>query len=620
MLFCCCIFVSFAVTAQNENLQSELKKGNQLRLAYKFDEALVIFNQLLQEQPDSVFQMEILKEITLCENGKNMLNFTAAPKVTAYKTVPLKEFYRYYDLSLLGFWSFTPDSFLKTAISSEIRPFMYLSSKNPKVIYFDAQDDKGWNIYETRLMPNDEWSAPERLSETVNTSFDERFPYLCPDGRTLYFASNGHYGMGGYDLYKTVKDPISGEWSTPENLGFPLSSTGDDMLFVPDTDNLYACFASTRNVGQDSITVYKIALEGAPVKQPLRQWSDIVKAAALQPAEAPAYIEQPADAIINDTASEAGYYRQVQELQKIQQRNKSAQADLDQLRADYSNSTNAQERKTIAVKIEIREQTLIQYQREIQQLNKEIQELEYGLLTQGITVSPITAPKKAATENFSAPVQTTLTPRPEKIYHLPKPIVQAPIVAVPETKDFTLRTNTETQIFENEQIDGICYRYQVGVFSKRPDIKTFKNFSPVFIDERNGKWVCSIGAFRTYSEAQKYSSTIKRDFKDAMLVPLKDCKPITLSLARSEEGKKPVTGSTTVNKQAVYQIMLGGSLPDNLHKAVRQATSKEIARTVVDGKTQYIVGPYASKDEAEKVAAVLQQSGFSAVSLETVEK
>ncbi|MDR0295211.1 MAG: hypothetical protein LBH91_03335 [Prevotellaceae bacterium] len=623
LILCGYMLVSFAVTAQNTNLQDELKRGRQLRLTYNLDDALGVFNKLLQQETDSIFRMEILREIMFCENGKNMLKFTATPIVVAYQTVSLKEFYYYYDLSLSGFWSLTPKSLLKELDVSEIKPFVYVSSKNPEVIYFDSRgnDERDWDIYETHMMPNNEWSAPERLSETVNTPFDERFPYLCHDGLTLYFASNGHYGMGGYDLYKTVKDPITGEWSIPENLGFPISSTDDDILYVPDDDNLYACFASTRNAGKDSITVYKIALEGTPVKQPLNHWPDIVKAATLHSPVTPVYIEKIAITAEEDSP-EAKYQQQVQELQKFRQRNNTAQIELDQLRTDYSKTTDAQERKTLSVKIDLREQTLTQYQQEIKQLNKQIQELEYDLLTQGITTPAIThLPITTDTPISYLPKQTTLTPRPEKIISIPEIIVQAPIIAVTEIKDFTLRTKTESRVFENERIDGISYRYQIGVFSKKPDMKTFKGYTPVFIDERNGKWACCIGSFRTYAEAQKYTTIIKREFNDAMLVAYKDNKPIEVRIARIEEGKKPAgTTITPVNKNVAYQIVLGETLPNNLHKILQQATSKEIARIVVEGKTQYVAGPYSSKDEADKVVAVLQQSGFTDVSLNTIER
>ena len=593
-------------------------------MTYQFDNASGIFSLLLEQSTDAAFRREVLREITLCENGKNMLKFSASPTVITYEKVPLKEFYRYYDLSLPGFWSHTPKSLLQESDNSEISPFVYVSSKNPEVIYFDscgADGDNGWDIYETRRMPNNEWSAPERLCEIVNTPFDERFPYFCPKSHTLYFASNGHYGMGGYDLYKTIKNPVTGEWSIPENLGFPFSSTADDILYVPDADNLYACFASTRNAGKDSVIVYKIALEGTLVKQPLSNWQDIMDAAALRPASTHTCLTKTDELTAGDKTDtpESEYQQIVQELQKVKQRSSLAQAELDQLRADYSKITDVQERRFAAVKIEIREQTLSQYQREIQQLNKQIQELEYASLTQGTAYSPILLPTTPdSVLKICKPV--ALVSRPEKIISLPNLIVQAPITAVPEAKDFILRTNTESQIFTNELIEGINYRYQVGVYSNRPDVKIFKGYTPVFIDERNGKWVCSIGLFRSHSEAQKHAATIKREFRDAMLVALKDNKPVELRLARIEEGKKPAGTSTPVNKNEAYQVVLGETLPDNLLKTVQRVTSKDLARTVVSGKTQYIVGPFNSKEEADKVVRVLQQSGFNTVSLETVER
>ncbi len=620
------MFVSTAITAQNTDLQTMLKKGGQLRLTYEFDEALGIFNKLLQQKTDSVFRSEVLRQIMLCENGKNMLKFTATPTVITYKTVTLKDFYRYYDLALSGYWSLTPASLLKEQDINEIKPFIYITSKDPEVIYFDthgAENKSGWDIYESHRMPNNEWSAPERLSDVVNTSFDERYPYLCPDGLTLYFASNGHYGMGGYDLYKTVKDPETGTWSTPENLGFPFSSTADDIVYVPDNDNIYACFASTRNNEKDSLTIYKIALEGTPIKQSLSRQQDIIKAAALHPVAGIAAPQKDSSRTpaAKDDSPEADYRLQIQELQKLQQRSVVAQQELDKLRTEYSKSTNAQERKTIAIKIDTREQTLSQYQQDTRQLNKKIQDLEYTLLAQGIVPTAISAPPTPEkTRTMYSTVQTTLLPHPEKIITLPDLTVQAPINTVPAVRDFTLRSNTESQLFENEPVEGISYRFQVGVFSKKPDAAIFKGYSPVFLDEHNGKWICGIGSFRTYGEAQKHINAMKRDFKNPVIAAYKDSKPIEVKQARLEEGKKPATATTATNKNVAYQVLLGETLPENLFKAVQQATSKELARTSTNGKTLYVVGPYASKDEADKVVQVLQQSGFKSVSIEAVEK
>ncbi len=629
MLWSICAFVSSSVTAQTADVAKELKKGDVLRLTYRFDEALVIFNNLLKKDLDSIAKSSVQREITLCENGKNMLKFTGTPKVIARKTVPLKEFYGRYDINLPGFWASTPRSLLTARDIDKIVPFIHVSSEDPEVIYFSshgADGKTGWDIYTTFRMPNNEWSAPERLSDAVNTVFDERFPYLTPDGNTLYFSSNGHYGMGGYNLYRSTKDPGTGEWSTPENLGFPLSSTANDLLYVPDTDGLFACFASTRNTSGDSVTLYKIALEGTPVKQSLTELTDILQAAELQIADEGLETkrQETRDQNINAPLSTviAQYQQLLKQGEQVKQRVSLGENELDQLRADYS-AAGAEQRKVIAVKIELREQTLNQYRQEQQDIAKKTQELEYSMLAQGIVPvaeiqseqpHPVEAPVPVASFNLQA----------GKIITLANFVVQQPVVEVPEEKDFTLTTGAESQIYENETVEGITYRYQIGVYSKKPEAKTFKGYSPVFINEAKGKWVCSIGAFRSYAEAQKYTAQFRRNFKNPLLIAYKDSKIIDLKQARMEEKHQPASKPATAsaNKDMAYQVVLGEYtvLPPALLKTVQQATSKDITRATVNGKTVYTVGPYQVQSEANKVVQVLQQSGFSEVKTEAVGK
>jgi Tol biopolymer transport system component len=71
----------------------------------------------------------------------------------------------------------------------------------------------------------------------VNTEFDEDYPFLHPNGKTLYFSSKGHNSMGGYDVFKTTYDDAETQtWSKAnENLEFPVNSPDDDILFVTDS-------------------------------------------------------------------------------------------------------------------------------------------------------------------------------------------------------------------------------------------------------------------------------------------------------------------------------------------------------------------------------------------------
>jgi len=102
------------------------------------------------------------------------------------------------------------------------------------------------------------WTAPKNLGNVVNTSGSEFAPYLHPDGKTLYFASNNHTPrIGGTDIYKTtIKE--DGSCTVPENLGYPINSEKDDNYFVLTPSGLKGYFASTRKGGYGETDIYEI--------------------------------------------------------------------------------------------------------------------------------------------------------------------------------------------------------------------------------------------------------------------------------------------------------------------------------------------------------------------------
>ena len=98
-----------------------------------------------------------------------------------------------------------------------------------------------------------DWGRPERLDETINTPGHEGFPWFAPDGR-LFFASKGHPGYGGYDLFVTQQDS-TGKWTPPLNLGRPLNSPLDDITIFLDVSGQSGYFSSTRE-GEDDDLYY----------------------------------------------------------------------------------------------------------------------------------------------------------------------------------------------------------------------------------------------------------------------------------------------------------------------------------------------------------------------------
>ncbi|HMO41122.1 MAG TPA: OmpA family protein [Saprospiraceae bacterium] len=119
------------------------------------------------------------------------------------------------------------------------------STRQPKID--KASDTDIFVMFKT----GDTWGKPFSIGRTVNTSKQERSPYLSADGITLYFSSNGHKGLGGMDVYKTTRlDSTWTKWSTPENAGKEINNLQDDWCyFSVNTGGRTAFIAHTHEYG-----------------------------------------------------------------------------------------------------------------------------------------------------------------------------------------------------------------------------------------------------------------------------------------------------------------------------------------------------------------------------------
>ena len=105
------------------------------------------------------------------------------------------------------------------------------------------------------------WSRPEVVCPEAASRGSEIFPMLSPDGRRLYFASDGLSGIGGYDLYLAHWDAGKKRWGGVQNLGFPYNSKGDDLLFCDTPDGRYSLLVSNRDCGSDEVVIYVLRQE-----------------------------------------------------------------------------------------------------------------------------------------------------------------------------------------------------------------------------------------------------------------------------------------------------------------------------------------------------------------------
>lgn len=113
-------------------------------------------------------------------------------------------------------------------------------------LYFSSNREGGMggtDIYRSVRLPNGEWSKPQNMGAPINTKYDEDAPSILADGLTLYYASNGEMSMGGFDILTTTKND-EGVWAVPTNVGYPVNTTDDDIFFAPTPDNTHAYYSS----------------------------------------------------------------------------------------------------------------------------------------------------------------------------------------------------------------------------------------------------------------------------------------------------------------------------------------------------------------------------------------
>jgi len=123
-------------------------------------------------------------------------------------------------------------------------------SPDGNTLYFSSSRDSsnGLDIFKSVKDKNGNWGRPINLGPNINTKGNEKSPFIHPDGKTLYFSSDGWPGMGGFDIFYSKMDE-NGNWGPAKNIGYPINSTDDDIGFFVSTDGKTGYFASNKLKG-----------------------------------------------------------------------------------------------------------------------------------------------------------------------------------------------------------------------------------------------------------------------------------------------------------------------------------------------------------------------------------
>lgn len=152
-------------------------------------------------------------------------------------------------------------------------------------IYFGKIIDgskSGFDMYFCKAMDPTQYKygGPSPAGTFLNSQFHDGPMYLTPDGKTIYFSSEGHNSLGGYDIYMSKN--IQGQWSKPVNLGYPINTQYDDMFFAATANKKFAYISSNREGGSGGFDIYKVTFWG-PEKQLVVDVEDYLLAGVAQP-------------------------------------------------------------------------------------------------------------------------------------------------------------------------------------------------------------------------------------------------------------------------------------------------------------------------------------------------
>jgi hypothetical protein len=158
-----------------------------------------------------------------------------------------------------GYW--TPIKKLNRNINTKFYESHASVSADGKKLYFTSNRDGGQGNLDIYVSEKDgigEWGPAVNLGPVVNTPYNEDTPFITADGTILYFSSEGHSSMGGYDNFRSMFTQSA--WQTPENIGYPLNSSDDDKFYQPFDNGKKAYYSMTTDYKKRDIMFLSIGV------------------------------------------------------------------------------------------------------------------------------------------------------------------------------------------------------------------------------------------------------------------------------------------------------------------------------------------------------------------------
>ena len=576
--------------------------SDSLRRAYDFQGA-VSWCERMMKIVDSTRLEALEQELILSQNGLSMTRYCSRPEVVARYRFSLDEFFLFYPLENRA-WRAVPNQLDSLAGEGPVRA-MYVP-QDATDIYYSARDADGIrNLYHTALRDS-VWSVPRLINEDLTSSSDEIYPYVTPDGKTLYFASKGLYGMGGYDLYVSQWNENARDWDAPVNLGFPYSSPYDDFLLAPSEDGQYTVFASNRGCPADSVWVYVLAFDSMPVRTEVGTVDALKTLCDLTPQDDR---QESASSSIQGIQEDENIRRYAAAMDRVRLVRDSIarfNAGLDRLREQMKEEADAARIADLKEEILAREIALPAHQKQLSAALKELQQIEMDFLSNGIVIDPDKLRAEADRELVGTPSHYVFSKNE------PGPALDLVVEQPAPSFDYSFKILEVGQFAEDNTLpDGLVYQIQLFASARKATERELKGLSPVFSRPASGgKTAWSAGVFRTYADALSHLNKVKsRGFRGAAIVAFQEGKLITVQAARKLESAEP----------SLFKVRIwpedGATLPDTAMDVIHACTDKDIIRAKEGAAVVYEVGPFEDRADCNVLVSALKEAGITQISV-----
>ena len=605
-------FGALQMHAQVSPVDSLVSRGDSLRRVYRFDQSLEAYNKALDMVSDtssvwndSTAMAAISDLILLSENGKSMTGFVYKPNVVARHMFSKDDFFLYYPLKDRS-WRSTPNQL--DSVPGLYSKAIYVPAE-AESIYFSAADKDGIrNIYMTEL-GDSLWTVPELINEHLTSASDEIYPMLSSDGKSMYFASKGLYGVGGYDLYVSQWDEDTGDWSVPVNMGFPYSSPANDFLLAGSEDGGYTLFASDRDCPKDSVWIYVLEADNMPVRSEMSDPDELSDLARLELSVSMDVTEE-VKSDIPENADTRRYMDKMAQVRSLRDSISAYEDKMQEYRDRYAVVESEVEKNRLAELILKNESFIPEIQASLEEAMKELQEIEMDFLFSGVVIDAdkllVEAEREVVSEDAG--------------YVFAKMTLGEPLhldIERPEPEfDYSFRILDTAQFVTDTTIpEGIAYQIQVFSTTMKASEKALKGLCPVFeTRSASGRYIYRVGLFNEYKDVLANLNAVKRaGFRNAYIVGYVDGKEMSVNKVRTEEKARK---ETAVELYRVSIIPTGGVVDSAMIEGIRQQSAgKDVARH--DGGL--VVGPFNNKSQAVALVEFIEVMRYGDATIEVIE-